>query len=470
MKAIYCLFFLLVRFASAQVLEKIGDVFPIQLRSNGVSDIQGTDTPLGKTYVLTHPGATYIALHFSQLKLRRGDSIEVSDAEGGQAYTLTGSGRGNGAAFWSQHVKGDTIVLNAVINSRLFWRRKSVFVIDEYAAGFEALTETICGRDNKENAMCYASSFPTEYNKSRAVARLLINGSGLCTGFLVSESGHLLTNRHCIDSASDALNTDYEFMSEAPTCDSPNSQLAHKGTIYSGATLIRTSSSLDYALVQINNGNPASLFGYLELDDQLASVGGQIYIPQHPYGWAKQLAIYSSLVVDEIDGFCHINKRGSFGSCSSGSNIDLFYYCDTEGGSSGSPIISRATNKVVGLHKCGGCSNGNHATSAHLIRNQIDPNILSPPAPVPVAPPVDPPTTPTTPSPVAPPVDPPTSSTAPTPVEPTAPIFKETPPAPVPVDSPPVPAPTPVCLRRRARCSSHSRCCSGFCRSSGRCR
>ena len=36
---------------------------------------------------------------------------------------------------------------------------------------------------------------------------------------------------------------------------------------------------------------------------------------------------------------------------------DVSYYCDTEGGSSGSPVLSRATNKVVALHHFGGCPN-----------------------------------------------------------------------------------------------------------------
>jgi len=36
---------------------------------------------------------------------------------------------------------------------------------------------------------------------------------------------------------------------------------------------------------------------------------------------------------------------------------DVSYYCDTEGGSSGSPVLSRATNRVVALHHFGGCPN-----------------------------------------------------------------------------------------------------------------
>ena len=45
---------------------------------------------------------------------------------------------------------------------------------------------SICGADDKRNAICYKDSEPAIYNKAKAVARLLINGSGACTGWLVS--------------------------------------------------------------------------------------------------------------------------------------------------------------------------------------------------------------------------------------------------------------------------------------------
>src|SRR5690606_29720545 len=107
------------------------------------------------------------------------------------------------------------------------------FVIDEYVAGFLDLGgvepgdrgdivdedgRAICGPDDKEAAKCYETSHPTEYNRGRAVARLLSGGSGFCTGWLVSADGMLLTNEHCISNAADALNTDYEFMAEVGSC------------------------------------------------------------------------------------------------------------------------------------------------------------------------------------------------------------------------------------------------------------
>lgn len=99
---------------------------------------------------------------------------------------------------------------------------------------------------------------------------LLVNDHNLCTGFLVSGSNHLLTNNHCVKIATDVLNTDYEFMSEPPSCAASNSQFAHKETMFDKAIFIKTSAELTCTLVQLNNGNSARLYGLLELDDQPA--------------------------------------------------------------------------------------------------------------------------------------------------------------------------------------------------------
>eukprot|EP00957_Ditylum_brightwellii_P166308 12661182-Ditylum_brightwellii.AAC.1 len=57
-----------------------------------------------------------------------------------------------------------------------------------------------------------------EYNKAKAVARLYINGSSVCTGWLVSGTSLLFTNERCIASLPGVQNTDFEFMGEEDIC------------------------------------------------------------------------------------------------------------------------------------------------------------------------------------------------------------------------------------------------------------
>jgi V8-like Glu-specific endopeptidase len=56
----------------------------------------------------------------------------------------------------------------------------------------------------------------------------------------------------------------------------------------------------------------------------------------------------------ERGGDCVVDDPAYYGY---GQGTDVSYFCDTEGGSSGSPVLSAVTNKVVALHHFGGCPN-----------------------------------------------------------------------------------------------------------------
>ena len=203
----------LAAFATTSVAQEmliVGEHHDLYIDTGGASDVVPFYTAYGVRYTVQHEGATYIALHFDDFDLAAGDRVVVSDAQGNQSYTMTGRGKMNAGTFWAQHVKGDTAVVELFFADEISGGR---FAIDEYAAGFADLsggagTDAICGSDDKENAVCYETSHPTEYNRARAVARLLINGGSLCTGWLASAQNHFVTNEHCITSASAALNTD----------------------------------------------------------------------------------------------------------------------------------------------------------------------------------------------------------------------------------------------------------------------
>ena len=343
--------------AWAQRIE-IGEHIPIVIDTpQNYAGATGAEEEVRWRYRLSHRGATYVAVHFVDFDLGPGDFLVVSDPNGTQSYTLEGRGKMRAGTFWARHIKGDTVLLELIVIGRDGGRG---FLIDEYAAGYVDFghptgSRAICGVDDKENAVCYETSHPTEYERGRAVARLLISGSWLCTGWLASADNHLVTNDHCIGSAAEALNTDYEFMSEGPYCTSPNCQLCYPGTVFSGATYVRGSTNLDYALVQINSGNPADTYGYLLIDDRVAVVGEQIYIPQHPGGRAKEFAIFSTHPSDPggVPLVYSITRPPCIGS----GYYDVGYFADTEGGSSGSPVLATSNHKVIALHHCANCPN-----------------------------------------------------------------------------------------------------------------
>jgi hypothetical protein len=330
------------------------------------------DTPhpyAGRTVferVFHSPKAGYIAIHFSKFDLAPGDFVEISSPDGKFYYTYREKGkvvRGGAdvlSTFWATHIPGDTAVMRLHSrNPRGGWGIQ----VDQWVRGFErayidavlsgleeeAEVEAICSSDDKEWAKCYDGT--TMYDKARAVCRLLMNGSGACTGWLLGSEGHVMTNNHCIGSQSTADNTDFEFMAEGGCTTNCASWLACPGTVEAtSGTLVKTDSSLDYTLILLPT-NITGTYGYLQLRDTLPIIGERMYIPQHPGAWGKQLAVYS----DVDGGYCVVYSTNQT-PCIGGPG-DIGYYCDTAGGSSGSPVLAYEDHLVISLHHCANCPN-----------------------------------------------------------------------------------------------------------------
>src|SRR5690606_18352104 len=129
-----------------------------------------------------------------------------------------------------------------------------------------------------------------------------------------------------------------------------------------GERVLATSSDLDYTLFSVNDFAAVERFGSLRLSTGTVRRGEAIYIPQHPAGRPAEIAVEST--VD--GGNCVVNDPVYDGYVA---NSDIAYYCDTEFGSSGSPVLSRDTHEVIALHHFGGCPNS--GVNASLIEREI---------------------------------------------------------------------------------------------------
>jgi PKD repeat protein len=315
------------------------------------------------------PNAGYIAIHFTEFELAKGDWVEISSPDGRYYYTFSEKGKkvkhkdktDEISEFWATHIPGDTAIVRLISKNK---KNGHGFVIDKWVRGHErgyieavmdgledeATFEAVCSSDDKEWAKCYLGT--TMYDEARAVCRLLINGSSACTGWLLGSEGHVMTNNHCISTQTSASNTDYEFMAEGATCStSCASWGACPGTVEaSSGSLIQTDSNLDYTLVLLPS-NITGTYGYMQLRDTLPSLDERIYIPQHPSAWGKQLAVES-----DTDGpYAKIYSTNQT-PCMGGPG-DIGYYADTAGGSSGSPVLAYSDHLVVALHHCANCPN-----------------------------------------------------------------------------------------------------------------
>ncbi len=334
---------------------QVGEEVMLSLDSPAVT-LAGKEEQLVWSEEIQDPEGAYIAPHFDAFQLPEGARLVVRSPEGERSWEYTGSGQGEGDGFWGIHIHGDTAIVELYSSVSLLGGEVS---IDSYARGYDLPMdfEALCGTDDSAWAKCYQTSHPQVYNSSRAVARLLIGGTSLCTGWLVGSDGHLMTNNHCISNASEANSTTVEFMAEGATCGTNcASALGCPGTVVAtSTTYVQSDFTLDYALVKLPT-NPTTTYGFLQMRDRGTAAGERIYIPQHPAGWGKKIALFSTHSDDET-GFCQVEST-TRPPCSGGAgNNDVGYWCDTQGGSSGSPVLGLCDHVVLALHHCGSCPN-----------------------------------------------------------------------------------------------------------------
>lgn len=372
-------FFLTMAFATSLFSKvQVGEV--VTEKSGSAHPYQGKGLVFEQEYFW--PGAAYIAIHFSKFDLGPGDYVEISSPDGQYVYKYKEKGkvvRGGNAVienFWATHIPGEKAVV------RLYGKSAGGgwgFEVDQWVRGYErevidalmsefdrdeelpageevirpdAISgpESICSTDDKEWAKCYLGT--EMYNKSMAVCRILINGSSACTAWLLGSEGHVVTNNHCVGSQSAADNTDFEFMAEGATCTTDCSGwFGCPGTVEADhGTLVQTDSALDFSLILLPT-NLVGTYGYLQFRDTLPILDERIYIPQHAAAEGKQLA-----VVSDTDGpYAKIYSTDET-PCTGGPG-DIGYYADTEGGSSGSPVLAYGDHLVVALHHCAACPN-----------------------------------------------------------------------------------------------------------------
>lgn len=307
--------------------------------------------------------SAYIKLYFEDFDLGPEDYIEISTHNTGESIIYAGKGKiidKEGTIisnFWSRALLDErvTVRLHAQSPSDHYGFRISKVAYGYSAERIDAIVngKSICGNDDKERIACYNGTIKA--TRAKAVCKLIIGGVGSCTGWLLGCEGHVMTNNHCVGNATQAGNTDFLFNYQYSACTGSGSLTA--STVATSATFIKTSpisGGLDYTLLKLPT-NPTGTYGYLSLSSVAPSVGDRIYIIGHPGGRRKEITVNSD---QDASGFAQVNTLTTNG---------MRYYADTEGGSSGSPVLSNSSNLVYSIHNTGGCTNGSYGRCDKLI-------------------------------------------------------------------------------------------------------
>ena len=326
---------------------RVGEVARVRIESPHPYPSGDASRPAVWSYTVQHPGASLIKLHFSNFDLGRGDVVRIFDGHGNVAVEYTD--RQNAAPrFWAPSIAGDTAVIELQAGGE---GTGGGIAIDRYAhAAAPITTLSTCGSDQKEDIACHAGG-PIE-TSSRAVGRLLFEAHGAlfaCTGFLISAQDHFLTNRHCISGQASVDSAEVLFGYQRAEC---GEREISPGIPYAGDRLVRTSKPLDMALMTLA-GHPSGTYGFLPLAGRALAVDEPLYLPQHPNGGPQMVSVLDCRVSTSlVDG---ASPASDFG-----------HRCDTEPGSSGSPVLD-LDDTVVGLHRAGACTEGGGENSAVLM-------------------------------------------------------------------------------------------------------
>jgi V8-like Glu-specific endopeptidase len=166
-------------------------------------------------------------------------------------------------------------------------------------------------------------------------------GTALCTASIVSAE-YLLTNHHCVPG--DVGLTVLGAKVELAYLDGKNTSGVRSYVV--SIEPVEASEALDYSILRVR-GNPSADFGTVAFARQPAEVQEAVFIIGYPEGEPETLSrkdCYVRAVLTE----------------------QFIHTCDTLGGSSGSPVFSDNTFRMIGLHFAG-AEDGNYAKNLRQI-------------------------------------------------------------------------------------------------------
>jgi hypothetical protein len=184
-------------------------------------------------------------------------------------------------------------------------------------------------------------------NAARSVAKMVftsVGGSFLCTGTLLNDADagsqvpYFMTANHCISKQAEAGTINTYWFYDAVSCSSPRNLTTPLYTqLAAGATLLVNRPELDSTLLRLLNVAPSGSF-FTGYDANAFGTGTGITIVHHPLGDLKKVS------QGQVIGF---SAEGELPNLSGGFTVVGYTAATTEGGSSGSALLTLASNQYL---------------------------------------------------------------------------------------------------------------------------
>ena len=284
---------------------------------------------------ISSPGAFSLNLLFTDLNIPEGARLYIYNADTTKilgAYTSAD----NAAVLPTPPVSGDVVVVEYDEPADADFQ--GFFNITQVAHDFKGAFA-----DEPKQGKCQVGLTEEQLrewgNERRAVCRILVGGTVLCSGTLLATADHsfepyVLTARHCIYSEKKAQSSIFYFNYDADTTEKQ---------YVTGASLVAVKDNdngfLDFALVRLNNAIPDSYnVYYAGWDVSGAAPNGGVCI-HHPQGGPVAIAVDADTL--SVASYRNFDASSFF-------NVAEWDEGATEQGSSGAPIFD-ANHRVVGL-------------------------------------------------------------------------------------------------------------------------
>lgn len=328
-----------------------GEVVPVDIRTPPFEPVESANRTIWRYEVTQFPGTRSLRLRFGSI-VAPAEGIEavellIQDRSGAVVESRSGDELAGLAGRWSLTVPGDYALVSLVAPAP---PAGFALTIDAVArTTTPGVPLSVIGPSELQDIADYVHD-PFVTRLARPVAKLAFVSGGrsyVCTGFLIADD-LLVTNQHCVADAATCRTTVAIFGYQLDPFGMP-----HPGTQYRCEALVAADYELDVAVLRLEQ-DPGLVWGMLKPAADAVVPEQGLMIIQHPGGRPKMISIIECAAKTPI-----VNGRGP--------ETDIGHRCDTEGGSSGSPILT-SDGRVVGLHHFGVLPGGDENRGVRMER------------------------------------------------------------------------------------------------------
>ena len=291
--------------------------------------------------------ATDLNFGFTQFWMPQGATLHVmSEGEDYYQGPYTAADNTPAGELWTPPVPGEAAIIELFVPTGI--KEEPRLLLTQVATGYRDLFHrrkdlSIAKAESCEIDVVCPQGAPWA-NEIRSVARIMIGGTGLCSGTLIMDAAgdfrpFFLTANHCGITSANASTVVVNWNYQSPTC-GQYGMGASATNNQTGAIFCAAKSDVDFCLIKLNQAPPSNYHVYFAGWDRSETASVGCVGIHHPDGDGKCIS-FSSTPLTTVN------------SCigTGGSNTHwqvIWTSAVTEPGSSGSGIWNPTTRELVG--------------------------------------------------------------------------------------------------------------------------